>query len=540
MAWICGVERCDRGINVNEKYLFFTQHFRGVCVFYDIKNMHAQLEELRRQNAEQAALIATLRDENQALRAENQLLQRKVQFLIHRLFGRTSEKLDPNQLELLLGDASVTPPDEDPPEPPTPPRPRAPRDRKPRLPADLPTEEIVIDPEAVKQNPTAYQCIGEEVTEELDVTPSRYFRRRTIRRKYTSKTNRALPPVVAPLPPRLVEGGYASPGLVTDILLKKYVDHLPLFRQEQILRTRHGIELSRQTMCDWVRIAADWLKPVYNHIREELRQGGYLQIDETPVRYCQEDGGGSSQGYFWVYHHPGKEVLFEWHTSRAAACLDGMLQNFRGIVQCDGYGAYASYAKNHDAIQLSCCWAHARRKFHEARHECPAQAGWFLRQIGLLYQIESELRGQGPQLRQAVRSAQSAMVLVRIEKMLRLKLNQHRPTSGMGSAIAYTLSLWPHLLRYRDDGRLEIDNNLVENAIRPTAIGKKNWLFIGHPDAGERSAIIYTLLENCKRLGINPRDYLLDVLTRLPAMTNHQTYTLTPRNWLAARKKQAA
>ena len=224
--------------------------------------MQAQLAELRRQNAEQAALIATLRDENQALRAESQLLQRKVQFLIHRLFGRSTEKLDPNQLELLLCDSNVTPPEDDPPKPPTPPRPRAPRDRKPRLPADLPTEEIVIDPEAVKQNPTAYQCIGAEVTEELDVVPTRYFRRRLIRRKFKSKVNRDLPPLVAPLSPRLVEGGYASPGLVTDILLKKYVDHLPLYRQEQILRTRHGIELPRQTMCDWVRIAADWLTPI--------------------------------------------------------------------------------------------------------------------------------------------------------------------------------------------------------------------------------------------------------------------------------------
>jgi transposase len=496
--------------------------------------MQTQLEQLLRLNAEQAAEIRSLRD-------ENQLLQRKVQFLIHRLFGRTTEKLDPKQLELLLGVADSTPPDDDPPKPPSPPRPRAPRDRKPRLPADLPTEEIVIDPEAVKQNPTAYQCIGEEVTEELDVVPTRYFRRRLIRRKFKSKDNRNLPPLVAPLSPRLVEGGYASPGIITDILLKKYVDHLPLYRQEQILRTRHGIDLSRQTMCDWVRIAADWLTPIYNHIRDDLRQGGYLQVDETPVRYCGDEDGGSNQGYLWVYHRPGGDVLFEWHTSRAAACMDNMLQNFHGTVQCDGYGAYSSYAKTHQAIQLSCCWAHARRKFKENSDESRVQAGWLLRQIAHLYRIESELRGKGPQLRQAVRSAQSGMILARIEKMLRLKLSQHRPTSGIGNAIAYTLSLWPQLLRFRDDGRLEIDNNLVENAIRPTAIGKKNWLFIGHPEAGDRSAIIYTLLENCKRLGINPREYLHDVLSRLPTMTNWQTQSLTPRNWLAAaRKSQAA
>jgi transposase len=491
--------------------------------------MHALIEELRKQNAAQAEQIAILI-------AENKLLQRKVHFLVHRLFGRTSEKLNPAQLELLLGHLSETPgDDDDPPPQPNPPRPRAPRDHKPRLPEDLPTEEVVIDPEEVHRDPNAYRCIGQEVTEELDVTPTRYFRRRIIRRKYTSKVNRDLPPVVAPLPPRLVEGGYASPGLLTDILLKKYVDHLPLHRQEQILRTRHGIELSRKTMCDWVRVVADWLTPIYRHIREELQGGGYLQVDETPVRYCGEDGGG--QGYLWVFNRPGKGVLYEWYTSRAATCLEGMLKDFRGTVQSDGYGAYASYAKGREGIRLASCWAHVRRKFYEAREECPGQAGWMLHQIGLLYRIEAKLRGRGPRLRQAGRSAESALVLARIGKMLKLKTTRHRPTSGMGGAIAYTLSLWPQLLCFRDDGQLEIDNNGVENAIRPTAVGKKNWLFVGHPEAGDRSAILYTLLENCKRLGINPREYLCDVLSRLPAMTNRQTASLTPANWLAARSK---
>ena len=493
----------------------------------------ALIEELRRQNAEQAAQI-------QALLAENKLLQGKIHFLVHRLFGRKSEKLSPAQLEFLLGNLSVGPDDDDPPKPPAPPRPRSPREHKPRMPEDLPTEEIVIDPEAVKQDPSAYQCIGEEVTEELDVVPTRYFRRRIIRRKFTSKINRDRPPMIAPLPPRLIEGGYASAGLLTDIIVKKYVDHLPLHRQEQILRTRHGIELSRKTMCDWIRVVADWLTPIYNHIREDLRHGGYLQVDETPVRYCGKEGGGSSQGYLWVYHCPGKEVLYEWYTSRATACLDGMLRDFHGTVQCDGYGAYRSYVKGRDDILLAACWAHVRRKFHEARQECPTQAGWMLNQIGHLYRIERHLRGLGPRLRQAVRSAQSGMLLARIEKMLKLKLSQHRPTSAMGSAIAYTLSLWPQLIRFRDDGRLEIDNNLVENAIRPTALGKKNWMFIGHPEAGDRSAILYTLLENCKRQGINPREYLHDVLSRLPSMTNQQTQSLTPANWLAARRKAQA
>jgi len=500
------------------------------------------IDTLIEQNAKQAAQISELLEQN------SQLMQ-KVQFLLKRLFGSKSEKLNRNQLEFLLENLDRQQPDDDP--PPSPPpsgRSRKRREYKPRMPEDLPTEDIVIDPEAVKQDPHGYQCIGEDVTEELDVVPTRYFRRRIIRRKFKSKVNRERPPLIAPLPPRLIEGGYASAGILTDIVLKKYVDHLPLYRQEQILKSRHGIELSRKTMSDWVRVVADWLKPIYNHIREELRASAYLQVDETPVRYCLGEGDGSSQGYLWLFLHPGGDVLYEWYTSRATECLNAMLAGFSGTVQCDGYGVYTSYARKRMAlveasksdkpIEISGCWAHARRKFHDALEECPSQAGWILNQIGLMYRIERDQRGKGLKLRQAARSASTAMILARLERLLKRKLTVHRPQSAMGKAISYALSQWPQLLCFRDDGRLEIDNNLVENAVRPTALGKKNWMFIGHPDAGERSAIIYTMLENCKRRGINPQEYLHDVLSRIPAMTNQQTHSLTPGRWLAERTKR--
>ena len=341
-------------------------------------------------------------------------------------------------------------------------------------------------------------------------------------------------------------------GLVTDIAVKKYVDHLPLYRQEQILKTRYGIEISRKTMCDWIDQMAWWLKPIYQHIGADLRRGPYLQIDETPVRYCQAEGGGSGQGYLWVYHRPGAGVLYEWHTGRGADCLEEMLEEFGGTVQTDGYGAYDSYVKKRrlqiaegedkPPIVPAACWAHARRRFHEALAECPTQAGWVMRQIQHLYRIEAELReaGAGPALRAAVRASQSLMVLRRIEKALRLKLTAHRPTSQMGKAIGYTLSLWEPLLVYVNDGRIEIDNNLVENAIRPTAIGKKNYLFFGHPEAGERSAILYTLLENCRREGINPQEYLQDVLARRITTPLSKIGELTPANWAATRRAKAA
>jgi transposase len=511
--------------------------------------MRGALERLTQVEAENTALRAQVAGLQKDLEEAN----RKVEYLLKRLFGTKSETIDPRQLELLLSGIESTPA----PEPPAVVRdPRSPRrkasPRKPRIPENLPTEDIVIDPEEVKADPASYRLIGEEITQELDVVPPRYFRRRFIRRKYVSKLERALAPVIAELPPRLIEGGYAGVGLLTDIAAKKYLEHLPLYRQEQILRLRYGIELSRKTMCDWMGQVAWWLKPIYERVAEDLKGSKYLQIDETPVRYCQAEGGGSGQGYLWVYHRPGGGVLYEWHTGRGADCLETMLKDFGGTIQTDGYGAYGSFVKkrqqeivegqNKPPIIPSACWAHARRKFDEALQECPVQAGWILRQLQNLYRIEKRLRGTqaGPALRQAVRASESDMIVSRIGKALQAKRAQHRPTSQMGKAIAYTLSLWKELNVYLHDGRVEIDNNGVENAIRPTALGKKNYLFFGHPEAGERSAVFYTLLENCKREGISPHEYLYDVLSRRPTTPMDRIDELTPAKWAAARKEKVA
>jgi len=517
--------------------------------------MHRALAQTQQRNRELAAENAALRAQVERLQQELKLSDAKLQHVLKQLFGKKTEQLDSRQLELLLSGLVAQQP------PPAPPAaglsgksslPRRRGVRKLRIPENLPTEDIVIDPQEVLADPPAYLRIGEEITQELDVVPPKYFRRRFIRGKYVRRAARSRPPIIAALPPRLIAGGYAGIGLVTDIAVKKYFDHLPLYRQEQILKVRYGIEISRKTMCDWMEQVAWWLKPIYQHIGTDLRRDGYLQIDETPVRYCQAEGGGSGQGYLWVYHRPGAGVLYEWHTSRGAECLNEMLDDFGGTVQTDGYGAYESYVKKRrrqiaegadkPPITPAACWAHARRKFHEALGESPGQAGWVMRQIQLLYRIEGELRqaGAGPALREAVRCSQSQMVLRRIEKALRLKLATHRPTSQMGRAILYTLPLWEQLLVYVRDGRIEIDNNLVENAIRPTAIGKKNYLFFGHPEAGERSAILYTLLENCRREGVNPQEYLQDVLARRLTTPLDQIAQLTPANWAAARRAKVA
>ena len=238
-------------------------------------------------------------------------------------------------------------------------------------------------------------------------------------------------------------------------------------------------------------------------------------------------------------------MSFVWQTSRGARCLDHIIPaDFQGTVQCDGYQAYPSFAKRSDGrIALAACWAHARRKFHEAAESAPQRAGWLLLHIQHLYRIEKHLRETraGPKQRQAVRASQSRMITLRIHRALtRMKRSRrHLPRSAMGRAIDYTLTMWPMLLAYLEDGRVEIDNNPVENAIRPTAIGKKNWLFIGEAEAGQRSAILFTLIEACRSRGIDPQTYLRDVLTRLPTLTNRQIKDVTPEAWAKARQPTA-
>lgn len=499
----------------------------------------------------EAELLAMLKERDERIarqEKEIQLLRQKLDLVIKRLFGAQSEKLDSAQLLLLLqGD--------EPGKAPAPganeaeagrcekasPRPR--KERSPRLPEHLPVEETVLDPEPVKANPQSWRFIGEEVSEQLDYEPARFLRRRLIRRKYVPRHNVDGVPIIAPLPASLQERCIAAPGLIAQILVGKYCDHLPFFRQEQIFGTRHGVWLPRQSMTRWTDLAADWLRPIYDQIRTGVMGGGYVQVDETPIEYLQPGHGRTRLGYLWAYSKPGGDVLFDWKTSRAATCLDDVITvDFAGIVQSDGYGAYPAFAKNRDgAITLAGCWAHVRRKFHDALEQAPRTAGWFIRHIQHLYRVEAELRERkaGPRLRVAERAWKSAPVQERIHRALvQLKISRrHLPQSLMGRAIDYALAQWPTMSVWLRDGRVEIDNNLVENSIRPTAIGKKNWLFIGEAKAGQRGAIIYTIIESCRRRGVDPLAYLRDVLTRLPSMTNWQIKDVTPEAWAKSKQR---
>jgi len=493
-------------------------------------------------------LVVTLQAALAASQKENTLLRQKVDALVRRLFGASSERIDPAQLELLLQLPALAAAAAEAPAPPPPElsSPRARREHAPRLPENLPVVEEVLEPEPVKNQPQAWRCIGQEVSEQLDYEPGRFLRRRIIRRKYVHRADPDRAPLIAPLPERLQDRSLAAPGLLAHILVSKYCDHLPLYRQEQIHLRRHQVALPRQTLARWVELAADWLRPIYEHIRTGVLGGGYVQIDETPIRYLAPGNGQARQGYLWTVHRPRGDVVYRWETTRAATCLEKIVPiDFTGTIQCDGYAGYGAFAhRRSGAITLAGCWAHVRRKFYDALAQTPRTAGWLLRQIQHLYRVEARLRQHraGPRLREATRVHQSRPIVERIKQSLVLLKASHRhlPQSLLGQAIDYTLGQWSTLEIYLGDGRIEIDNNLVENAIRPTAIGKKNWLFVGAAEAGERSAIIYTVIESCRRREIDPWAYLREVLTRLPHLTNRQIGQVTPEAWAKARQAQAA
>lgn len=496
------------------------------------------------------------------LEQENIILRQKLDLLLRRTFGKSSEKVSLTQLDYLAGvfDEQGKPKSGDSQESDkdakkTRKAPRKPR--KPRIPDHVPVESTeVIKPQEVLDHPDQWRCIGEEISSYLDFEPGHFFQRQVIRPKYVCINDPERAPIIAPLPNRWIDRCIAAPGLQAHITIGKFVDHLPFYRQEQIFKTRYGVEIPRNTMARWIDFVADSLKMIYLCMAEELFSGDYLQVDETPIKYLQPGSGKAQQGYFWAYSNPKGDVIFDWQTSRGHECLLEMLTKpnpkkngepyiwvYDGLIQCDGYIVYKTLTKKLQGIQLVGCWAHVRRKFENALVHFPKEAGWIIRQIQLIYAIERRLREKkaGPRLRESVRASESRPIFERIKKALLIYKARASilPAGSLGKAVAYALGEWQYLDVYIDNGQVEIDNNLMENAIRPTAVGKKNWLFIGGANTGDRSAIIYSVLESCRRRGIDPHEYLRDVLERLPTTGTQDLKDLTPRGWAAAKKAQA-
>jgi transposase len=492
--------------------------------------------------------------------AEIVTLRQTIDALCRRIFGKSSETLDPAQLELMLGgdlakEAPADLPADPGPAAEIPAHKKAPKKtRAPRIPENLPIVRQELDPPQVLLNPGDFRRIGEEVREQLDYKPAEFIRIQLVRGKFVRKDDPAAKPFISPLPPSLQDRCIATPGLIAEVIDNRFICHLPYYRQAEMF-ARMGVNIHRKTLCDWTLLASDWLSIIYREIQYEHWRAVYRQIDETPIHYLQPGSGKAQTGYLWTSNIPGGTVFYHWHEGRDAGGMDGLFEKTEApaaeetidpellpllrIIQCDGYAVYPSWARDKAWVKLMGCHSHVRRKFFEASEQSPRLVAWILRQLAHLYHIEKRLRETkaGPALREAVRAAESRMIHRRLRKAIdRLALRRSiLPKSKLGKAISYAINQWPNLETYLGDGRVEICNNLVENAIRPTKLGAKNWLFLGNGESGQKCAILYTIVENCRRLGINPKEYLTDVLTRLPGMLAQDAITLTPANWLKAR-----
>jgi transposase len=389
-----------------------------------------------------------------------------------------------------------------------------------------------------RHEPESCQCgqcgadlvkIGEDVSEQLDVEPARFFVHRHIRPQYACRPCETV--TAAPIPPAVIDGGMAAVGLLAWIAVCKYLDHLPLYRIEQIA-ARDGVPLARSTLGEWIGRIGVALQPLADRLAELLRERSCLHADETPVRQLDPGSGKTKHAYLWAYRSNGLDdgpgiVVFDYQTSRAGAHARAFLQDWRGHLMVDDYVGYKALFTA-GPTELACL-AHIRRKFfdvHAASGSPVSEEA--LRRIGQLYAIEQQAAGMTPQQRAALRERHAIPALAELHAWLLASQRSVAGGSGTAKAIEHALKRWPALQRYTSSGSLPIDNNPVENAIRPIAIGKKNWLFAGSERAGRRAAAIQSLFATAKLNGLDPARWLADTLDKLPTCPNSRIDSLLP------------
>ena len=498
----------------------------------------------------QVTRLASLPAEVARLERIIQLKDEQIRLLNFRLFGPKSEKLSSAQIPLLLQEISLSAGEvEQEAE-----RPEAekqaplPKARKPRpnhpgrdkLPEHLERREEIIP--CCPQDCRCSQCgaqrpvIGYETREELACEPAQFWVRVIKREKRGSHCQEEQGVVTAAVPAQIVPKSKLSNDFVIEVLAQKYQQHLPVYRQCATLADNHGIELSRKTLTDAILAAGGLLSAVVKAQAAELVAGSYLQADETTVP-CQtpEKTGRNHRAYIWEYSVPGGPVVFDFQMGRGRAGPREFLKNFRGKLQSDGYAAYDDLG---EGILHVGCLAHARRTFVDAAKVAPNDPlpGEIIERIAQLYAVEEQARlaGLGPQERLAVRQCKSAPVMEQLKTRLVEVRQQIAPGTKLAQACDYTLGQWSRLAEYLKDGVLEIDNNWCEGAMRPIALGRKNWLHIGSEQAGPKVAAIATIVETCRRLDINLRKYLKDVLPKLGGWPAKRVAELTPTAWKAA------
>ena len=393
--------------------------------------------------------------------------------------------------------------------------------------ASLPRVEEVLPPSV---DTSAMHQVGEERTEILSYQPSKIFIRVLIRPKYVDAQENFH---MADLPTLPIPKGNADASLLSYIISSKYIDHLPIYRLVQQFK-RQGVTLAETTLSDWIKYSAELLKPVYEAIKKYLLSGDYLQADETPIQVLHKESNGKShRGYLWVYYHPlTHTALFEYQKGRGKTYPAEFLAGFKGYLQTDGYKGYLQF-KEQEAITLFGCAAHQRRKFFQAVNNDAKRANHALQVYQQLYQIEKELAENDKSFleKQKWRTQKALPIIEAFKQWLEDNQKQVTPKSKIGKAIDYALQNIDDWKVYTTDGRLQIDNNWIENSIRPVAIGRKNYLFAGSHEAAQRAAVLYTIISCCKKNEMNPEIYIMEMLETLPNHPINRIEELIPHYW---------
>jgi len=507
-----------------------------------IARLLAEREELLAANERLRKENGQLQQNREQLNQERDQLRDEVRELKRLIFGSKKERFVPapaqNQLSLLLG--------EDPSLPAVPLRQTVHYERivkqvtkkasRQLFPAHLPRVEVIIEP---TEDVSGMRKIGEEITEELDLKPASLFVRRYIRPRYVSQQETFH---IAPLPARVIDKGIPGAGLLSQIICDKFVTHLPFYRQSQRYE-QLGMKIPASTLDGWFEAACSLLEPLYEVLAKQVLTSTYLQVDETPLPVLDKQKKGEThRGYHWVYYSPEKKlVLFNYQQGRGREGPLKLLKDYKGYLQTDGYAVYEQFEQKEDIILVGCL-AHARRKFEQALDNDKSRAENVLLLIQQLYAVEREAREGNLSMeeRYALRQQKARPVMDELEGYILSEYEKLLPKSMIGKAFHYLASRYHKICEYLHSGRLEIDNNLIENSIRPVALGRKNYLFAGSHAGAERAAIVYSLLGSCKLQNINPYDYLPDVLQRLPEQPVNRLAQLLPPLWKPAATETAA
>lgn len=507
----------------------------------DVATLKALLAQRNAEVAQQDAQLVEQRQFIAQLTRENKGLAERVALLLQRLYGRRSERLQPEQL-LLFGQAMAAAVSTALPEPVAWSGDHVARRSghgRQRLPADLPRHRIEhpVDPAQLRCPGCGgeRQRIGELVSEQLEYAPASLFVLEHVRGKYACKRCEACGDAgvvtAGRSDPQPIEKGLPGPGLIAQVLVGKYADHLPLYRLERIF-ARHGVSLSRSTLCGWTGAAAELLRPLAGRMAERVRQSKVIHTDDTPLPVQEKGRGRTRTGRLWVYlgdaGHP--YVVYDYTPTRQRDGPARWLASFRGYLQADAFGGYDGIYATGNVVEVA-CWAHARRKFHDARLSDPHRALQVLALIRRLYDVEQRAKELDAEQRADLRWREAVPVLDELQAWLEEHREHVLPKSPLGAAITYALNHWAALTRYPSDGNLAIDNNAAERAMRPLAIGRKNYLFAGSDRGGHAAAAIYSLIESARRHDLEPWAYLRDVLARIGPAPLSQLDRFLPDRW---------